>query len=338
MPLRDFSDRFPQLVQQVLQARRKGRLAAAYLIGGDDIRLLEAFSAAWIQTCVCEAPDSTGDACMACGSCTQLVSGTYPYRYEYRPVSSSRMILIDAIHELRRQLSLKSSGFLKVTLIVEADRMTVQAQNALLKTLEEPPGRNLFILLSQNPDNLLSTIRSRAQYLSLRQNTIRYDFQDRTKLCLALSRMGKGKGSTVGLDVSAEIVGLLDRLKQDAETEAKRMQEAKKEKINDFSSSIRKQLEQETQARMNSLYRARRDQIMSLLHTWFSQEYLRSTGVPLQYLSNQELYDHLEISQPTEEEAWANLQRAEKLVDDLNYNVKDDLHIQAFCLDICRKI
>ena len=77
---------------------------------------------------------------------------------------SSRQILIDQIRKVRRRLSLSSfSAPLVAVLIDDAHLMNIQAQNALLKTLEEPKGRALIILISSQPSNLLPTILSRCQ-------------------------------------------------------------------------------------------------------------------------------------------------------------------------------
>lgn len=73
-------------------------------------------------------------------------------------------ISIEAVRELQREGSLRPfEGKRKVAIILEADRMTVQAANALLKTLEEPPGGMLLILTSARPHALLPTIVSRCQ-------------------------------------------------------------------------------------------------------------------------------------------------------------------------------
>lgn len=75
-----------------------------------------------------------------------------------------KTIKIDAIRKLIRQLSFKSfQGNYRLVLVDEAEKMTIGAANALLKTLEEPPPSVLFILLTTTPDKLPLTIRSRCQ-------------------------------------------------------------------------------------------------------------------------------------------------------------------------------
>lgn len=79
------------------------------------------------------------------------------------------MITIDQVRDLQHQLSLKPyAAKLKTGIILEAQRMTVEAQNALLKTLEEPPAHSVLILTALSTKNLLPTIVSRCQTVRLR--------------------------------------------------------------------------------------------------------------------------------------------------------------------------
>lgn len=79
---------------------------------------------------------------------------------------------IEQIRELKKNFSLKPiKSKQKVVFIFEAQKMTIPAQNALLKTLEEPPGNNFLILTSPNPDLLLPTISSRCQIINLSAKT-----------------------------------------------------------------------------------------------------------------------------------------------------------------------
>ena len=76
------------------------------------------------------------------------------------------VITIDSIHNLKRALTWKSfSGGYKVCLIDDADKMTLQAENALLKTLEEPTPDTVIILITGKPYRLLPTVLSRCQHL-----------------------------------------------------------------------------------------------------------------------------------------------------------------------------
>ena len=98
----------------------------------------------------------------------QVQAHTHPDIVWIEPQSKSRQIVIDEIRELIRKLAQTSfAGGWKAGVILAADRMTDQAANALLKTLEEPPARSLILLLTGEPQSLLPTISSRCQRISL---------------------------------------------------------------------------------------------------------------------------------------------------------------------------
>lgn len=85
-----------------------------------------------------------------------------------RPRSKSRQISVDDIRDLEHTLQLAApSGETKVGVIVDADRMNEKAENAFLKTLEEPPDRTLLMLLTTKPQRLLPTILSRCVQVNL---------------------------------------------------------------------------------------------------------------------------------------------------------------------------
>ncbi|MEM8953959.1 MAG: hypothetical protein AAGD22_07410 [Verrucomicrobiota bacterium] len=85
-----------------------------------------------------------------------------------QPVSKSRRITVKQMRDLESPLHLSApAGKTKVGVVVEADRMGVEASNAFLKTLEEPPARSLLILLTVHPERLLDTILSRCIRVNL---------------------------------------------------------------------------------------------------------------------------------------------------------------------------
>lgn len=121
---------------------------------------------------LCEKSEG-GVACGACESCNAMHKESHPdYHVIYRQLirlekseAAARDLAVDTIRRhLIEPAGLKSSrGRGKVFVVEEADTMNLNSQNALLKTLEEPPGRTLIILLTDSPDYLLPTIRSRSQ-------------------------------------------------------------------------------------------------------------------------------------------------------------------------------
>lgn len=138
------------------------RIASAYLFHGPDGVGKSLAALNFARALVCERGGS--HACGRCSSCRRVDSGNHPDLHWYRPVGKMRVVKIDSVRELIAQAGLKAfEANWKVFLIEEADRMNVEAQNAVLKTLEEPPGRSVLILISSNPAGLLPTIVSRCQ-------------------------------------------------------------------------------------------------------------------------------------------------------------------------------
>ena len=108
--------------------------------------------------------DATSSA--KCARCSQFDAGNYPDLIELRP-DEKISITIDQIRQLGQALSLSPyyAGGERVVIIDEAYMMTVEAQNALLKLLEEPPAGTRFILIALEPQSLLPTVRSRVASL-----------------------------------------------------------------------------------------------------------------------------------------------------------------------------
>lgn len=145
------------------------------------------FSLALANSLLCENPDSNGNSCGSCMSCGWIAQGSHPdYRLiepedisdtdvesgESTSASSgkvkrkSRSILIDQVRALSDLVSLTAHRHgRRVVILHPAEALNVNAANALLKILEEPPPATIFILVSHQPQRLLPTIRSRCQQM-----------------------------------------------------------------------------------------------------------------------------------------------------------------------------
>ena len=146
----------------------RGRLGHAYLFDGHDLAQLEAVASTLAKTLNCENPPARGknglalDSCDQCLTCRKIANCTHPDVLWVRPESKSRVITIDQMRDLMHTIQLKpTQAEWKTAVIVAADRLNIQAANAFLKTLEEPPGQSIIILLSTEPGNILETILSR---------------------------------------------------------------------------------------------------------------------------------------------------------------------------------
>jgi len=127
------------------------------------------------QALLCEQPEADGSACGRCPSCTYAVNGAHPDLRLIEPIERDDegnprpvdAIVVDRIRELIEftQLSTHRQRA-KVAVIVPAETLNIAAQNALLKTLEEPPAATYLILVSHQPGRLPATIVSRCRLLA----------------------------------------------------------------------------------------------------------------------------------------------------------------------------
>lgn len=115
----------------------------------------------------------TEDEAMACGhcrSCKILVGGAHPDCFKLSPEEDSDVIKVDQVRALTASLNLTSSiGQRKVALVTPAESMNIASSNALLKSLEEPNGDAVLILVCSEPARLPITIRSRCQSMVVNQ-------------------------------------------------------------------------------------------------------------------------------------------------------------------------
>ncbi len=142
------------------------RLAHANLFLGDDLGALELLARNLAKTLNCDRHaglfTAGADCCDTCLSCRKIEHLNHADVRWVRPESKTRIISVEQIRELLEAVYLKSTeARFKVTVLVSADRLNGQAANAFLKTLEEPPPNNVFILLSTEPQRILETVISR---------------------------------------------------------------------------------------------------------------------------------------------------------------------------------
>ena len=113
-----------------------------------------------------EAPMSAGkDACGECAACKRIVRGVHADVLVVEPGDSGTIKLDQVREAIDRTAYRPFEGRRRLVMIDGADALNVEAQNALLKTLEEPPPASVFVLITDRPDMLLPTVRSRCQRL-----------------------------------------------------------------------------------------------------------------------------------------------------------------------------
>jgi DNA polymerase-3 subunit delta' len=144
----------------LLNALKKDRLATTYLFCGESGIGKRTFALEFAKVINCEHPTSELDSCDRCDCCKKMSSNNHPDLFVV--TSESNIIRIEAIREVQEFLSLAPyEGRRKIVIIDDAHLMNQPASNAFLKTLEEPAANSLIILISNLPELLLETIRSR---------------------------------------------------------------------------------------------------------------------------------------------------------------------------------
>jgi DNA polymerase-3 subunit delta' len=142
------------------RALSSGRLAHAYLFEGPEGVGKRLMALALVRAVFC----SDGTGCGSCSACRKVDHQNHPDLHQLEAQGAA--IKIEQIRQLQRELSFRPlEAPKKVCLIDGAEKMNPAAGNALLKTLEEPTGSALLILLTPRPQSVLSTIRSRCQRL-----------------------------------------------------------------------------------------------------------------------------------------------------------------------------
>lgn len=153
--------------RQLLHSASRDHLHHALLLGGLPGIGKRRFGQALAHFLLCEQPTEQG-ACGHCRQCGFTRAGTHPDLRWLSPEEGSRQIRVDQVREVVAFLEhTAQQGGYKVCVIYPAERMNTQAANALLKSLEEPSGKTLLMLVTDAPSRLLATIRSRCQALSL---------------------------------------------------------------------------------------------------------------------------------------------------------------------------
>ena len=159
---------------------KSNRFAHALLVCGEQGIGIDEFAEDVARHRICSTPADRG--CRDCKSCQLLVAGNHPDMMRVVPTGAANEVKVDQIREVVAFLAQTPQiADWKVVLIAQAHRMNTNAANALLKVLEEPQGNTLLLLVSDRPQLLLPTVRSRCQKKSVRSPS-----QQQTKdFCLA---------------------------------------------------------------------------------------------------------------------------------------------------------
>ncbi|MFR5356494.1 MAG: ATP-binding protein [Clostridia bacterium] len=200
-----------QTIAHMKSAIEANKVSHAYLLAGEKGSGKKMLAGIFARTLQCEAHAS--EPCGKCHSCIQAESGNQPdiiYVTHEKPGSIS----VDDIRgQVNGDIQIKPySSPYKIYIIDEAEKLTQQAQNALLKTIEEPPAYAIIILLTVNEGMLLPTIKSRCVTLTMKPVPLplirQYLMEElqipdyRADICAAFSQGNVGKAKRLALSDS----------------------------------------------------------------------------------------------------------------------------------------
>ena len=341
MAFRDFPEQAQgaQLLQRSLE---RGRLAHAYLFTGHQLDELEALARTLAKTLNCQSPvhGKTGgagvDCCDACLACRKIGHDKHADVHWVRPESKSRVVTIDQMRGLMREIYLKpTEAEHKVAIIVAADRLNVPAANAFLKTLEEPPAKSVLILLTTEPQRLLETILSRC---------LRLNFAGEGMTPLDAARMEwLAKFSAMAAGGQRNLLGryrLLDVLLQKLGEIRSRVAEALTarsplQKYEDVEKELQEKWEDELTAAIEAEYRRQRAELLVIVQRWLRDVWLQNLAAGGELLNFPGLAGAGEVAKHiTRRQALENLQVMEQTQRLLHTNVQEALALEVGLLKL----
>mgnify|MGYP000561756725 FL=1 len=155
------------ILKYISSAVENNRVSHAYILNGERGSGKRMLANLFATTLLCESGNS--EPCGKCHSCRQAESGNHPDIIRVTHEKPNSISVDDIRTQVNNTVDIKPyQGPYKVYIIPQADLMTPQAQNAILKTIEEPPAYAVFLLLTENAEMLLPTINSRCVMLKLR--------------------------------------------------------------------------------------------------------------------------------------------------------------------------
>lgn len=246
----------------VLRARRAGRLAHAYLIAGraDGAAGELAHKILEMLYCVSGGDEPCGE-CLGCGMARRH---THPDMMWIEPQQKSRLIKIDTVREAQAHVSYTSpDGKYKAVVFAKAERMQEPAANAMLKTIEEPPGESLLLLVTDTPESLLPTVVSRCQKLDATEPDAGQDKALLDAVAGAM-KLAAGGGALSAFAGAHSLMGMLEEIKTAIEKEEK----ANDPDIPDLDSAAREDLKKIREARIEYRFRTVAFSVLKRIQDW----------------------------------------------------------------------
>jgi len=327
-----------------------GRLAHAYLVVGMPHGNARVLAEQVLALLYCK---SAGERpCGHCTGCKQAMEHTHADLMWLEPIKKSRRILLEQIRPVREHIFRTSfEGGWKTVVLVSADRLNEESSNRLLKTLEEPPAKCLFLLLTDLPDAILPTVVSRCQRIVLSGMKFTSELSDKasTELtkpdgpCLSASAENMTDEHEESLFQSA-VIKIVTGVSGDSVVAGI----ARARLILDFLKDVRKQTEKKEKsklhidneqrefgqdmkeildARVEAQYRKARNSVLCWLLFWYRDVLLCMCGV-----DESVFYFRRELSQIknmadglTHSQVLANIRQIEDMKNQLEQNLSEPM-------------
>jgi len=280
MAFKDFSDQ-QQAVQLLQCSLERGRLAHAYMFTGHQLERLEVLARTLAKTLNCLSPKKSSavaiDCCDRCLACRRIEQANHPDVHWVRPESKSRVITTDQMRELIRQIQLKpNEAEHKIAVIVATDRLRIEAANAFLKTLEEPPAGSVLILLTADPQRVLETISSRCLRLNFAGDGLEPVDPVETAWLANFSQMAAYEQKTL-LGRYRLLDLLLQKLNSiKSNIEQRLAAQSPLQRYKEVDKNLSDKWESELAAAVEAEYRRQRLDLLSLLESWLRDIWLQT--------------------------------------------------------------
>ena len=215
------------ILKYISSAVENNRVSHAYILNGERGSGKKMLANLFAMTLLCETGDN--EPCGKCHSCKQALSDNHPDIIHVTHEKPNTISVDDIRAQINNDVGIKPySGPYKIYIVNEAEKMTPQAQNAILKTLEEPPAYAVILLLTTNVNSLLPTILSRCVILNMKpvadELVKKYLMEQlhvpdyKAEVCVAFARgnIGKAKALASSEDfenVKSEALSLLKYIK-----------------------------------------------------------------------------------------------------------------------------
>ncbi|MDD5676659.1 MAG: hypothetical protein PHW60_01540 [Kiritimatiellae bacterium] len=264
----------PEIEQALALLRHSfvfGRLAHAYLIAGAPRGAAGVLAQRVVEMLYCTAPGER--PCGQCAKCRQVAAHAHPDVVWVEPQKRSRGILMAQIEAVQEHVNLTSfEGGWKAVVFLNADRLNPQASNRLLKTLEEPPDKCLFLLVTDQPAALLPTVVSRCQRVVLAAEALTAGAELRAIVVDAMTGV-EGRSLVAAVGRSRKVLGFLKQARAEIE---KAVDESGNTEAN--ASEELKAAKEIREARIESLYKEALAELFRWLVLWQRDVLLQVAG------------------------------------------------------------